>query len=249
MNENTPKIVIRECESLADLNACVSLQREVFELPDLEISPVRHLIVTQHAGGFSLGAFVDEKLVGFLLSVPGFNNRERFFYSHMTAVSKDFQNFGIGAKLKWAQRERALSEGVAFIKWTFSPVQARNAHFNLNRLGAIVKTYKPNFYGTDYANSDIAQGIDSDRLFAEWNLDSEKVSVLANAQTFTESDDIACQIEIPSNWNQLVKEDPKEADAIQNRVKSEFQRAFAAGLICKSFRRDEEKPTYLFYKQ
>ena len=94
------KIIIRECESIESLEECTRLQREVFALPELEVSPVRHLVVTKHAGGFTLGAFDGEKLVGFVLSVPGFDGGERFFYSHMAAVSADYQSLGIGATIK-----------------------------------------------------------------------------------------------------------------------------------------------------
>src|SRR4051812_44234 len=114
-------IVIRECETLEELSECVELQREVFALPDIEISPVRHLIVTKNAGGFSLGAFDGERLAGFVLSVPAFLNGKDAFYSHMTAVRREYQGRGVGAALKWAQRERALSLGVKYIKWTFEP--------------------------------------------------------------------------------------------------------------------------------
>jgi predicted GNAT superfamily acetyltransferase len=148
---NNIKFEIRECVSIEDLSECVALQREVFVLPEIEISPVRHFIVSKNAGGFTLGAFAEKKLVGFVLSVAAFFGNEKFFYSHMTAVKKDFQSHGIGAKLKWAQREQALAKGVNFIKWTFQPVQARNAFFNLEKLGVIIRHYEPNFYGTDYS--------------------------------------------------------------------------------------------------
>jgi len=174
----TDKIEIRQCAGVKDLSRCVALQREVFALPDIEISPVRHLIVTAHAGGFTLGAFAGEELVGFVLSVTAFSGAEKFFYSHMMAVKKTFQSYGIGARLKWAQRDEALRRGVNFIKWTFQPVQARNAYLNLEKLGAAVRHYEPNFYGTDYSTSNDQTkqvGLDSDRLFAEWNLEAEKV--------------------------------------------------------------------------
>src|SRR5215212_736458 len=165
-----PEIEIREVTTVEELAECVALQKEVFASPDLEISPVRHLIVTMHAGGWTLGAFADGKLVGFVLSVPMFRGTERAFYSHMTAVRKEFQNYGIGARLKWAQRTRALQEGINYIKWTYQPVQARNAFFNLERLGVTIKTYMPNFYGTDYSTSAEQNeiiGLDSDRLYAD----------------------------------------------------------------------------------
>lgn len=245
------EIKIREVLIFEEFAECVRLQREVFALPDLEISPVRHLIVTKSAGGFTLGAFSDDELVGFVLSVPAFEKNERFFYSHMTAVSNRFQSRGIGAKLKWAQRERALQENVKFIKWTFQPVQARNAFFNLERLGAIVKTHVPNFYGTDYSTSHSENGkigLDSDRLFAEWHLESEKVKMLAKGEKFVESGEIIGTISIPNDWNNLVKQSPEKAIAEQSRVKEEFQKAFAENLICKGFERNEENPKYLLYK-
>ena len=101
----------------------------------------------------------------------------------MMAVAKDYQNKGVGLRLKWAQRERAMKEGRKLIKWTWDPMMARNAHFNLNRLGATVDTYADNFYGTDY-NTDASLtekvGLPSDRLMATWNLDSERVNALAS---------------------------------------------------------------------
>lgn len=251
MNRTT-EVFIRECETVEDLADCVKLQREVFALPDLEISPVRHLIVTKSAGGFTLGAFVENELVGFVLSVPGFRGAERFFYSHMTAVSQNFQNYGIGARLKWAQRGRALQEGVRYIKWTFQPLQARNAFFNLERLGATVKTYAPNFYGTDYLTGQTESrnlGLDSDRLFADWNLENEKTIALAKGENFTERNEPFRSIEIPNDWNAMLKSEPQRAIDEQERVKKEFQNAFAEGLICRGFARDGNNPKYLLFRE
>ncbi len=245
------KIIIREAAAIEELNDCVALQREVFALPELEISPVRHFIVTKHAGGFTLGAFAENKLVGFVLSVPAFCGGERFFYSHIAGVLPAFQSCGIGAQLKWAQREKALSKNVKFIKWTFQPVQARNAFFNLEKLGAIVREYKPNYYGTDYSASNKQGekiGLDSDRLFAEWNLESEKVEKLAKGEKFVENGEIVQTIETPNNWDELVKINPNKAIAEQERIKKEFQKAFAGNFVCRSFERSENAPRYLLYK-
>lgn len=238
-------IEIRECLALEELADCVQLQRDVFALPELEISPVRHLIVTKSAGGFTLGALVENRLVGFVLSVPAVLHGEMAFYSHMTAVSQDFQSYGIGAKLKWAQREKSLDLGVKFIKWTFQPILARNAFFNLEKLGAVIPHYEPNFYGTDYPSKDKSLGLDSDRLFAEWHLESPKVVALAKGEKFIETAEVKQTIEIPQSWNALVKENLQEAIAEQNRIKTEFQKAFAEGLIAKGF--DRENAAYLLY--
>jgi predicted GNAT superfamily acetyltransferase len=229
----------------------VRLQREVFNLPEIEISPVRHLVVTNHAGGFTLGAFVNDKLVGFVLSVPAVLYGERALYSHMTAVSSEFQGEGIGAKLKWAQREEALNEGIKLIKWTFEPAKARNAYFNLEKLGAIAVEYQPNFYGTDYPNGTAYGeiGIPSDRLFAIWRLEDEKVERLSKGEVFSDVTIEDERIYIPSNWQNLLQSDRAQALETLTRIRNDFENAFGRGLVAGGFVRDAEKPYYrMFYE-
>lgn len=249
------EIVIRECVTIAELDNCVRLQREVFRLPDLEISPRRHLIVSRQAGGWTLGAFFDEQLVGFVHHLAAVRGTEVFGYSHMMAVDPTVQNQGIGARLKWSQRDRAIQEGRSFIKWTWDPMQARNAHFNLNRLGVTVSSYAENFYGTDYPTSpmlnDVAgAGIDSDRLFAEWRLESPRVNILAkggSGQPRIPPGEPAATIEVPTDWTRLCRENAGEAKQQQLRVRAEFQQAFAAGLVAAGFERSPEHPRYLLF--
>lgn len=250
--EPKTNIQIRECTTVEELAGCVALQRRVFELPELEISPVRHFVVTMHAGGFTLGAFDSGRLVGFVLSVPAFLNEQRAFYSHMAAVDAEYQSLGIGARLKWAQRERSLTEGVEFLKWTFQPVQARNGYFNLEKLGAQVSRYVPDFYGTDYPASPdepARLGLESDRLIAEWHLRGEKTSVLAAGRRFTESRVPARRIVTTNDWAKMVRETPKEAKAFQNRLRDELVAAFSQGLVCEGFEPDPDRPSYLLYER
>ncbi len=242
------ELEIRECTTLDDLAECVQIQREVFALPEAELSPVRHFVVTKNAGGFVIGAYDGERLAGFVLSVPAFLRGERAFYSHMTGVRQEYQSYGIGAKLKWAQRTCALAEGVKYIKWTFEPVKARNAYFNLEKLGAIVCEYQPNFYGTDYATANNKIGLASDRLFAEWHLESAKVEILASGGNFVEDSELAVEIEIMNDWLGLVESSPSEALAEQTRIRGEFEAAFRDGLIVRGFRRDDERPAFLLFK-
>lgn len=253
-------VQIRECATVDELDACVHLQRDVFGLPDLEISPRRHLIVSRQAGGWTLGAFENDgqgRLVGFvhhLAAVSG-EGKEVFGYSHMMAVDRDYQNKGVGARLKWAQRERALAEGRNFIKWTWDPLQARNAHFNLNRLGVTVGAYALNFYGTDYGvdperdPAALNQGIDSDRLFAGWQIRSERVQRLAAREALPEASKPEREIVVPPDWGGLIKRDKKLAQEEQLRVRAEFQEAFASGLVCAGFERSPDRPKYLLYKR
>src|SRR5690242_13204393 len=207
---------IRECTTIEEFDGCVALQREAFGLPDLELSPRRHLIVSRQAGGWTLGAFAGERMVGFVHHLAAVRGQEIFGYSHMMAVAKDYQNKGVGARLKWAQRERALAEGRTFIKWTWDPMQARNAHFNLNRLGVTVDTYSENFYGTDYFADPLqAQenrpGLQSDRLLARWDLRSPRVVSLGSGAAAAIAATPAASVAIPAEWSALVKRDPPRA--------------------------------------
>src|SRR6185503_2602889 len=204
---------IRECATIEEFDRCVALQREAFGLPDLEISPRRHLIVSRQAGGWTLGAFVADRMVGFvhhLAAVRG--NNEILGYSHVMAVAKEYQNKGVGARLKWAQREKALREGRKLIKWTWDPMLARNAHFNLNRLGATVERYLDNFYGVDYgADQDERLDLPSDRLSATWNIDSTRVHALAKGADAPFAGKRVTTIAIPTDWNALLKQDAGRA--------------------------------------
>jgi predicted GNAT superfamily acetyltransferase len=245
-------IDIRECTTIEELTECVAIQREVFALPETELSPVRHLIVTKNAGGFSLGAWSGERLAGFTLSVPAYINGRRAYYSHMTAIRPEFQNLGLGARLKWAQRERALSEGVDYIRWTFEPLKARNAFFNLEKLGAVTSDYRLNFYGTDYGTAPEVEGrqlgLDSDRLMADWELRDSKVEALAAGETPLHATIMpAAEIVGVNDWLGLVERDLETARAELMRARREFQAAFARGLVASGFRRDADEPAFLLY--
>ncbi|HEX7724049.1 MAG TPA: GNAT family N-acetyltransferase [Pyrinomonadaceae bacterium] len=247
----TANVEIREVSSIQEYDACIKLQREVFGLPDLEISPRRHLIVSLRAGGWTLGAFVDHKLIGFVHHLAAVQGDYIFGYSHMMAVAAEYQNKGVGAQLKWAQRARAVAEGRDFIKWTFEPMRARNAHFNLNRLGVVVREYAVNFYGTDYstnpAEKGSVRGLDSDRLFASWELNDQRVESFSQRQDFPLGEPERA-IEIPADFGALLKSDPKAAKREVLRVREEFRQALSDDLVCRAFERDDDRPQYLFFR-
>ena len=249
------EILVRECTTIEEFDTCVDLQREAFGLPDIEITPRRHLIVSRQAGGWTLGAFVGNRMVGFVHHLAAVRADDEIFgYSHMMAVAKSYQNKGVGARLKWAQRERAIAEGRRFIKWTWDPMQGRNAHFNLNRLGVVVDTYGDNFYGMDY-NADPQQaleerpGLQSDRLFGNWYLTSTRVQDLSRGESANDLGEPAASIAIPVEWSTVIRTDVKTARAEQERVRSEFKSAFNEGLVCAAFKRGEVRSHYLLFER
>ncbi|MFK2826674.1 GNAT family N-acetyltransferase [Bacillus sp. B190/17] len=167
----TESIICKQLEELKDIQEMVSFQEEIWGRGSAV--PITQLIAASHHGGLLLGAFHQDQLVGGLYSFPGYHNQDVYLYSHMAAVHPNYQNAGIGSKLKLKQREWAMQYGYKKIMWTFDPLQARNSHFNLNKLGAYVNTYIPSYYGE--MNDKLNKGLPSDRFLAEWDICSQRV--------------------------------------------------------------------------
>jgi predicted GNAT superfamily acetyltransferase len=177
----TSQIQIRKCSSLDDFHRCVELQRAVWGESDLETEPYVTFVVANQSGGQVLGAFDGPTMVGFTMAIVGVRDKTPYLHSHMTGVLPEYRDRKIGRALKLFQREEALSRDIRLIEWTFDPLETRNAHFNLNRLGAFVRTYIPNFYGV--TTSPLHRNLPTDRLLAEWHLDSKRVVAAINDLT------------------------------------------------------------------
>src|ERR1700680_2552127 len=172
-------IVIRKCHQLDEMRACVALQKEVWNFSDADLVPLRMFVVAEKVGGQVIGAFAENEMVGFALSVPGFRSRPSYLHSHMLAVRQQYQNAGLGRRLKLFQREDALARGFELIEWTFDPLEIKNAYLNIAKLGAIARRYTVNQYGL--SSSPLQGGLPADRLVAEWWLKSERVETLLQA--------------------------------------------------------------------
>lgn len=162
-------VVIRDLGGHADYEACVALQRATWGDDFREIVTPAMLLVAQKVGGIALGAFTEDgALVGFVFGLTGFRDRRPLHWSHMLAVRGDWRDRGLGQRLKHAQRERLVAAGVGEMRWTYDPLVARNAHLNLNRLGARVLEYVPDMYGEPASPADRVIG--SDRFIVSWDL-------------------------------------------------------------------------------
>jgi predicted GNAT superfamily acetyltransferase len=235
-------IVVRKCTGIAEFQRCVALQREIWGEEDLEVEPATLFVVAEETGGQVLGAFDGERLVGYTLAVVGFRDGTVFLHSHMTGVHGDYRDRGVGRALKLLQREEALGRGIRLIVWTFDPLEVRNAHFNLNRLGAIARKYLPNLYGL--TTSPLHLGLPTDRLWAEWQLDSGRV-VAAVSDLTQEPEDAPATIELPAELDRWKQSDTVAVAKVQARVREEFTAWFARGYAAVGVRKSAVRVAYL----
>jgi len=218
-------ITVRKCETLEDFHACVALQRDIWGEQDLEVEPSTMFVVASHTGGQVLGAYDGHHLIGYTLAVAALRNGAPYLHSHMTGVHTSYRDRGVGRMLKLFQRDEALGRDIRLIEWTFDPLEMRNAHFNLNRLGAICRRYLPNLYGI--TTSPLHRGLATDRLVAEWYLDSPRV--LAALHGELPNPEFADAIEIPASLEGWKTSDPLRVQAEQGKVREQFTYGFAKG--------------------
>jgi len=228
-------MTIRPLSEFSEFESCVELQREAWGAADIDLIPVRMLLTDNRIGGLVLGAFDNERMVGFLNAMPGIRDRMPYWYSHMLAIAKAYWNSGIGSQLKLAQRDAALQRGLRLIEWTFDPLESKNAFLNVAKLGVIIRRYYVNLYGA--TTSQLQQGLESDRVIAEWWIDQPRVHA--------ESGDVR-RIYIPSDLQVLKKQSLKSAQDVQLRVRDQFLKNLQDDYFVAGFERKEEWSEYLF---
>ena len=168
------KVTIAPFRNLADFKSCEDIQREVWHTQDIDVVPTPMLMAATHTGGIILGAYNSlGDLVGFAFSILGTAGGKPIQHSHMLAVRMAYRNFDVAFKLKMAQRKEALKRKISAIYSSFDPMQPLNAYFTLGKLGAWASTYEEDFCGE--TTSLLDRGLPTDRLFAQWNLESGDV--------------------------------------------------------------------------
>jgi predicted GNAT superfamily acetyltransferase len=259
-----PEITIRKAETLADYQACQAAQRKAWGITEASyVVPIATMVGAQLHGGLVLGAFLpDGEAVGLSFAFLGRIEGRLGLYSQLTGVVPGYQDRGIGGQLKHAQRDWARAEGLSLIAWAFDPLQAGNAGFNLDKLGATAGRYVENMYGlrTDALNA----GTPTDRLIVAWETEPQPRSrpsigveeardlprlikaeprpdglrtVVARGATPAVPWTL---LEVPTDISRLRSIDAREADHWRLAVREAFQAAFADGFRAVGFLRFEQ---------
>jgi predicted GNAT superfamily acetyltransferase len=238
------EIAIRHCHGLSEFQQCFELQRAVWGQTELDV-PLPLFVIAAETGGQVLGAFENEKMVGFTLAIAGFRDGLPFLHSHMTAVLENYRDRGIGRRLKLFQRDDALQRGIKLVEWTFDPLEVKNAYLNFMRLGAIARRYLPNCYGV--TTSPLHGGMPTDRLIAEWWLDSPRVNNLLSGVTLsaTDASNERAEILIPAEMPRLRRENSSEALRIQTEVREKFQSWITKGYAATAIEINSEGGRYI----
>jgi predicted GNAT superfamily acetyltransferase len=257
-------IQIRACRGFDELQACVDLQVETWGYDPADLVPKKSFHLAQKIGGQVIGAFEEKQgtreqgnkgtrergaaeagpqLVGFVMALPGIKSTHSgakpYLHSHMLAVRKAYRNLGLGMRLKLEQRLDALSRGIRHMEWTFDPLEIKNAYLNIHRLGVIAREYRPDFYGV--SSSRLQGGLPTDRLLAEWELDSDRVQAILDGHPAVVRD-IAERIQVPASIYQWKAEDADRprALAVQLENGARLQKAFQMGLAVVGYSLDAE---------
>ncbi len=237
------RLEIRALTEQADLRTAVQLQKTIWGFEDIDLLPVRLFVVATKIGGQVFGAFDGSRMVAFLLAIPGVKpGGKAYVHSHMLGVLKDYRNHGLGRKLKLAQREDALERGFDLIEWTFDPLELKNAFFNVERLGAVVRRFVFNQYGT--TTSALHGGLPTDRCIAEWHIDGERARTISGGGQYPRGP-VEARIVIPADIAEIKQRDPDHARAIQAEAGTNFSRYFREGLAVIGVEITPETGTYL----
>ncbi len=167
-------ILIRDIDTAGETREVEQLQKEVWGIPDLEVVPLSQLIAAKTSGGVLIGAFDGPNLIGFAYGFVGHENGETVHHSHMLAVKPEYRSRDLGFRLKLAQRERVLKQGIKIMTWTFDPLQSLNAFFNFRKLGVVADRYFIDFYGFGAASFLHRNG--TDRFWVTWHVATERVN-------------------------------------------------------------------------
>jgi len=250
-------VQIRRAKGLEDYQAVLELEKRVWgytETDDLAAVPIL-MIANRFGGSVLIARESSGRFVGFSMANLGWTRQKKlFWWSHMTAVLEEYRNRDIGLRLKMRQREEAQAAGIDEIQWTFDPLQALNAHFNIHKLGVIVREHEENVYG--YSTSPLHHGLPTDRFIAEWHLNSDRVRErlsgakhplilrdfdrilrinTPDSEPNLRSEESPLLLEIPASISKLKQTDAAQATDWQDKIRAASQHYFKAGYTITDF--------------
>jgi predicted GNAT superfamily acetyltransferase len=232
------EIEIRQLFQLAEFEEVLVLQKAIWNFDDIELLPLRFLVVVSKVGGHVFGAFDGPRMIGFCFAIPGIKPEGRpYLHSHMLGVLPQYRDRAVGRNLKLRQREEALARGIQVIEWTFDPLELKNAYLNIEKLGAIVRRYNENQYGT--TSSPLHGGLPTDRCIAEWWIATPRASGERVRGTIME------RIAYPADIARIREQEPERARKIQRENAAKFLDAFGRGLAVTALERTEKEGIYL----
>ena len=244
-----PLLTVEECDLIHRVEAAT--------WGDEQLVPREMIRALSDSGNVPYGAFEGSEMIGFVLGWAGVGGDGLHVHSHMLAVLAARRHAGVGYALKLAQRALALEQGISVARWTFDPLIARNAYFNLAKLGAVVDRFERNFYGemTDVLN----RGERSDRGVVRWDLDptpgrpgpeippdAAAVVRATDAGPVVEgpaAGDLAL-VEVPPDIGEVRDRDTRRAHAWRDAVAEGFEACLGAGLVATAL--DRERSAYVF---
>ena len=257
-------IVLRPLASLEDYNDAVALQEEIWGAGFSDRVPAAILRVAQKVGGVTAGAFArDGRMLGFVFGLTGIRDGELVHWSDMLAVRVDARGHHLGERLKHYQREIVRALGVKRMLWTFDPLVARNAHFNLNKLAVGIADYVPNFYGAN-TGSVLHGALPTDRFVADWSFDDRTAPSYGNGRddgnvpvtTLVESGHVLAvdplsdapvvRVPIPVDIESVIARGGDDALAWRLATRNAIMHYLARGYRVSGFHRgsDRELPAY-----
>lgn len=224
-------VELRPLTHLEDADAILEVMIDTWG--EHQLIPREMLRALPESGNVPIGAFAAGSMVGYVLGWAGVDRDGLHVHSHMLAVRPGLRHGGVGYALKLAQRAQALEQGITVVRWTFDPLIARNAYFNIGKLGAVCDRFERDFYGemTDVLNA----GERTDRLIARWDLARRPSPRAVSTTTW---------VEIPVDHESLRRAAPAEAAAWRDRVAQAIEGQLSAGRIAAAF--DRERSSYGF---
>jgi predicted GNAT superfamily acetyltransferase len=228
-------LTFRDLSGMEEFRAAEDLQRAVWgegDRPD----PADLMMVIQAEGGLVGGAYSDGQLLGYVFGFP--TRDPQVQHSHRLAVLPQARGLQLGVRLKLYQREWALERGISRIRWTFDPLRPVNAALNIHRLGATSGTYLPDYYGV---MAGINQGLPSDRLLVDWDLDTQVVRAMAQGQPRPPQTCTLLDLTLPEDLEALTRDAPDAARALRLDLRHRLQAAFAEGRRIVDFNRQSRQ--------